>query len=654
MSEWALAAEVARSVFVGLLLLGPIGWALMWMARATPCEPGDLGTAVGVGYSITLPLMLAERALGAPVLILPFWCLCLVLLRRQWGRLLNRELLRCLVLPLALGLLVFAVNLGDIRFAEGGLSIRAGFDVSDRAVYAVVGEELLRALPPAMQHPLFSGAPFAYSLFPSALGGLFHLYAGADMLPTFLLSLPTFAFVLIGLCVQGFVSEMNVLSPMARWLTALLTVLGGDLSVLFDPRNATTLERTRHFLVFHSFSAECLYYNTWAFGFPLALVALTLAHRWRREGGLGLLLLAGLVTGHLWETKVFAFAPLLLGLVGVAVLERRGRALWLVVVSAAFALPWVSLTFMARGAEQGSPLFLSPLYPVRMSLALIPGLERLGQMAGGASPPLVRVPVLLGATLFFLVGGLGVRLVGLARITRECRLGASLHLHTVASVVAALTLSLLFVGTPVPTDGVQFVMLAQLLLWFYAGPVLADALSGPRLAGRLVALALIALAVANPVRYLARRAFPGSLVPDAAIADRLFVPLSRSTLAACRWLQRQTDVSGRLVLPLGGDPGDATGLKPLYVAALSERRLAVFATNLSIEPARAESLRRAAWVLFETQDAEEGQRALEALNARWVWQEEGRPLRFRSPRLASAFRSGGVTLFEFSSPAPMP
>jgi len=645
---------VAAGAFLSLLfvvgLLGVVGYALLQLLLGDSLEAADFGTALGVGYSVVLPLAAAERALGWHLLIVPAWLLSAWWLRRRWRAIATGELLRALVLPAALVLLSLVANAGDIRFGPGTIAFRAGFDVSDRAFYGLVGQELLRALPPSLEHPLFSGVSFTYSFFPALLGVLLHAYAGAELLTTFMVYLPAVSFALIGITVDSLLREMGEASSWCRGLTALLLVLGGDLSFLVVTRNPTALERTGHFLSFHSFAAESLYYNTWALALPLVFVALTLASRWLREGRWGHLVLAGLVTGELWETKVFALLPLLGGLLAVSLVERRRRPLLLALVTAAFAIPWMTLTLLTGGEGRGAPLRFSLLYPVRMSLALVEGLQDLaGYAIPGAMPWPVRFAALGMATLVFLVGSFGARLIGLPRLVAASRAEEGLHRYVAASVGIAVLSSLVLVGNPVPTDAAQFLILAQCLAWLYAGPRLAKLFGDRRAAIRTLALFLVAGAVVNPVRYVIRKASPGMLTPVSAVYDRLFVQLSPDATSACKWLEEHAQPHERLLLPLSGDPGDIGGLKPLYVALVSKRRLAAYSADFSIDPAVATARRGAAGVVFDTEDRSEGESALRALAVRWVWQEDMVPLRFHSSRLTRRFSSGSVTLYEFSS-----
>jgi uncharacterized membrane protein len=351
------------------------------------------------------------------------------------------------------------------------------------------------------------------------------------------------------------------------------------------------------------------------------------------------------VSGALWETKLFALVPLCLGAVLGALLLRSSRLLGLASAAVAGALPWILLTSLSGSSREGPPLVPSLFYPVRVALAVIFGpalpasLARDG-VSGAALLALATVP--------FLMGGLGVRLLGMPRLVERCR-SADRDLHVLLIAVSlglAACLGLLLVGNPVPTDGVQFLILPQLLAWLYAGPALAALLARAGLAARLGGVVLLALALAGPGRYVALKILPESFTGEGAM-DRRFQLLSGDARDACAWLANPKRAEGRVIVPLAGDPEDVGGLKPFYVAAVSGRRLVAVAGEFNLSPRLAEDRRQAVRALYDTESADEGERILESWRVRWVWEQRGSPLRFRSARLSRVFSSRDVTVYEF-------
>jgi hypothetical protein len=644
------------AVAVLVLTLAPPGYWLLLRLSGTPPRARDLALALALGFSTLLPLLWVERIAGAPVLVLPAVGLSVLALRREWRHWLRVPVGRLFVaMPLALALLAAWVDGGDVRWAAGGASIRMGFEVSDRAFYALVAQEVLRDPTPPLQNPVFAGASFAYSYFPALLGVLLHLYGGLDLLSVFQLHLPVVSFAFIALAVDRLLLEWGIVSRLARALTPLLCVLGGDLSFLFPPQGVTGGERSAHFIAFSSFSAESLYYNPWMIALPVVLATLVLAARFLREGGRGALALAAVCLAGLWQTKVFACLPLLLAGLAAGVFLRNRRLAALAGMACVLALPWAAMSLLGGDRTQPAPLRLEPLYPVGVSLSVHPSWAGLAALCGPGRSPLVRAPAAVFATLLVLCCGLGVRLLGGAVLARRARADATGFFAWYAlTVVTALALGFLTVGNPVPLDGAQFLILPQLLLWPLTGPWLARALrAGP--ARGAAAIALLAASCASPLLYVARKAWPEQLTRPGAI-DRLRVALSPDAVAAAGWLARQRDPArANLVADWRGRPGDPGGRAPLYLAAIAGKRLTAYAETFAVSEQAAAARRRHLAEVYATTDGARGEALLDALDADWVWADAVRPLRFSSPRLVLRAQSGDVRVLEFrGAPAARP
>lgn len=639
---------VALTVF--LLMLAPPGYWLLLRCVGTPPCARDLSLALALGFTALLPLFWVESTLGAPVLVLPAVALSIIALRREWRHWLEVPLGALFVaMPLALGLLAAWVDGGDVRWTAGGASVRMGFEVTDRAFYSLVAQEVQRDPLPPLQNPVFANASFAYSYFPALLGLLLHVYGGLDLLSVFQVHLPVVSFVFIGLAVDRLLLEWGIRSRLARVLTPLLCVLGGDLSFLFPAVGVTGGERSEHFIAFCSFASESLYYNPWMLTLPVVLATLVLAARWLREGGRGTLVVAALSLAALWQTKVFACLPLLLSALAAAALLRNRRLGALAVLACALVVPWAAASTIGVDREQPMPLRFEPLYPVGLSLSVHPSWAGLTALCATGRSPLVRVPAALLATVLVLVGGLGVRVVGGVLLARRARGDATgLFAWMGLTVVTGLCLGLLVVGNPVPIDGVQFFILPQLLLWTLTGPWLAGWLcaGGARLAAAVV---LLAASFASPLGYVAKKAWPERFTSPGSI-DRLRFALSPEAVTAARWLAGQR-AGPNLVADWRGRPADPGGRAPLYLAAVAGKRLAAYAETFAVSEQTAGLRRRQVAELYTTADAARGEALLEELEADWVWDDAARPLRFASPRLVLRVRSGDVRIHEFIGPA---
>lgn len=647
----APGALIALAVFG--LLLAPTGYWLIHRLDGTPPRARDLGLALGVGFAAVIPLLWLERVAGLPVLVLPATVASVVALRRQWRGFLAEPVgLPFLLLPLALAALAFWADAGDVRWSGGAASVRLGFEMADRAFYALVSQEVLRDPTPAMQNPLFAGVTFAYTYFPALAGLLLHLYGGLDLLSVFQVHLPVVSFAFIALAVDRALLEWGVTSIAARIVTPLLCVLGGDLSFLFPAEGVMGARRSAQFLAFCSYSAESLTYNPWMIAFPLVLVGLVLASRYLREGGRGRLLLAAWSVAALWQTKVFACVPLVLGLLAAAALLRRRRLVELAVATSVLALPWMVLSTIGGDGTGPRPLGLDLLYPVALSLSVHPKWRALSDLCASATNGFVRWPAIAVATAIFFACGLGVRLLGAGLLVRRVRRDETgLWTALALALAAALVLGVFVVGHPLALNGAQFLILPQLLLWMLVGPWLADALAAGT-ARRLLALVLLLVACVSPVRYLAFKAWPGRFAPRQV--DGLRSELPAGTVAAATWLAGQPASGANLLVDWRARAKDPGGRTALYVAVLSGRRLLAYDETHSVAETFADERRRQVAEIYDTADAARAEALLDALGVRWVWVDASHPLRFSSARLGLRLQGDGVAIHEYLGRAATP
>jgi hypothetical protein len=605
------------SLAIFALLLLPPGYAALRLAGSRTDGPAGLAVALALGWAIVLPVLLLETALSWRYLVLALAVLCFAWLRPGRAAAVQaRALLPDLALPLALGAIFYAANASDFLLGPGGASVRLGFDVADRLTYSLVADELLRSPPHRLENPLFAPLPMQYSLFPALAGLLLRGYAGAEGIAAFVWQLPAIGAVFVGVAVTGLLAEWGA-SRTARVVTTLLVALGGDLSFLTVTRNRTGLERSSHFFAFHSFSAEALLYNPWVWGLPLTLAALILAGRWLAGGRRRELVLQGLVLGALFQTKVFAFLALMAGSLLAALVLRSGRQAAVAAAGLLGGAPWLWLTVLSPSGRGAWPLAFEPLRPVRLSLDVNATLRSAASVFGDAGPL-----VLVLGTLIFLVGGLGVRLIGVPYLLRRARSDASgLHAFVGLTMATAACASLVLRGHPMGVDGIQFLMLTLYLSWLYAGPALLAWL--PR--GAWLVVPLTGLALVAPVSYLARKIAPARFTTVGSL-DRVRVTLRPDTLAACEWLRARSDPRDRVVLPLAGDPEDVGGVKPLLVAAVARRRVAAYGAPLGIPVERVAERREWTRRVYEETDAAVVQDALDRLGAQWIWEDAARPL----------------------------
>ncbi len=640
-----LSLAAAASVFAAILL--PPGYVLARLLRIDAEGLPRLVVAFGLGYSAVLTLLFALRGGAGPPVAVALAVASLVLLRPR-GAALRAGIARlapALVVPACLALLALAVNGRDLAYSGDGASLALGFDVSDRVFYAAVSQELERAGSGTIENPVFSGLPLQYAFFPCLSATLVHRLTGVALLPLWLVGLPALGLFLVALASQAVLEDWGVGPAWLRSASGALVVLGGDLSFLVAQPASAIPERFRHFFVFYPFSGECLYYNPWFLGVPLVLAAFVLARRFLALGTTGPALGAAFVIGTLWQTKAFAFLAIVAGSALYGLVTRRPRPLVLALLATLYAAPWAALALGSGSARGGAPLVPSFLYLVQAAVAGSPPLRSVALALGvDSDDPLARGAGIAAFTLLFLTGGLGLRLLGLSRLLREARRSASGVHGLVLATLAVLVAAGLFVeGRPTGVEGVQFLLLAQALLWLQAGPVIFE---GVQHGGVRAALALCAcvVAVLNPLAYAARKAAPAAFAPEGA-PDRLRYEASAGELAACRFLSAAGTPLDRVVVPLSA-PSDRYGARPLLVAVLADRRVVATANPFHVDVGTAASRAAAVSQLYRADSPASADAALDALAVRWVWVDDTAPLAAVPTRLVLRHREAGVSLFE--------
>jgi len=197
---WATAFETCAAGAVFFILTVPLGLLTLRPLRLDVSPLARLAMAIGVGLCLALPALVVELATGGPWLVLPLAIGSLLFLR-PGGSLLPplRSVAPELIAALFLGLVALLANQGDAVGDSSGLSVRVGFDISDRAFYGRVAQELERAPIWAVENPAFAPLPLQYSYLPSLAGVLLHRYAGVDALAAFGTALPAIGLTFTGI-----------------------------------------------------------------------------------------------------------------------------------------------------------------------------------------------------------------------------------------------------------------------------------------------------------------------------------------------------------------------------------------------------------------------------------------------------------------------
>jgi len=269
---------------------------------------------------------------------------------------------------------------------------------------------------------------------------------------------------------------------------------------------------------------------------PLLFVGLALLHDYQETGARGSLAAGAGALSFLFPVKMFLGAQVLaaLGLAALSTrLHRRALASFAALVLA--SSPFVVQTFLAA-AGSNTAISLRPLEIVRYSMEKLDWPAAVEALAGVGSfaAPQRSFFLAAAATLLWLVGFLGLRLLGLGEVTRDLFSRSLLPSAMAWLAVIGFPLSLLLRIAPAEAQGLSrlealndagwFATVSGIVLWFPT----ARALSG-RSTG-VAALAVLALALPSTVQHFFQAASLGadrigrSRVEAAIEAERVSSP----------------------------------------------------------------------------------------------------------------------------------
>ncbi len=271
---------------------------------------------------------------------------------------------------------------------------------------------------------------------------------------------------------------------------------------------------------------------------PLFFVGLALLHDYQETGARGRLAAAVFSLSFLFLVKMFLGAQVLAAL-GLAALSMRGERRSLTSFAVLFfaSFPWVLHTFIAATGSN-TAVSVRPLELVRYSMEKLSFPRAVDSLAdvGNFGWPQEGWLVVLGATLLWTGGFLGLRLLGLAGVFRDLSSRTFLPSFIAWFAVIGFPLSLLLRIAPAEAQGLSrlealndagwFAAASGIVLWFPT----ARALSG-RTTG-VAALAVLSLALPSTVQHFFHAASLGydrigrARVEAAAEAKRLSTPES--------------------------------------------------------------------------------------------------------------------------------
>ncbi len=271
---------------------------------------------------------------------------------------------------------------------------------------------------------------------------------------------------------------------------------------------------------------------------PLLFTGLALLHDYQETGSRGALSAGAFAFAFLFLVKMFLGFQALAALFLAALFTRGDRRAWSAFTATALASSGVVLETLLAAAGSNTAVGLRPLEIVRYSmekLSFQPAVDALAKF-GELSSPRAGFLLVFGATLLWLAGFLGLRLLGLKTVFHD--LASRTFLVSVVAWfgVIGFPLSLLLRIAPAEAQGLSrlealndagwFAAASGILLWFPT----ARALSGLRPLAAWLAVVLLALpSTAQHFLHAASLGvdrISGSRVEAAREAERLSPPPS--------------------------------------------------------------------------------------------------------------------------------
>lgn len=255
---------------------------------------------------------------------------------------------------------------------------------------------------------------------------------------------------------------------------------------------------------------------------PVLFVGLALFDDYMRSRGRGALVGSVLCFAFVLVVKMFLGVQLLAAMGVAAVLGPRDRKLRTAFLATSLAsVPFLAHTFSAAEGSN-TRVGLRPLEIVRYSMEKLDWASAIDTLAavGRFEAPAVAWVLAIGVTLFWLVGFLGLRLVGLRRWARDLSPSAPPLRRTMAWLVAiGFPVALVFRIAPAEAEGLSRLEAQNDVVWFAAasGTFLWFWVAGA-LRGRAGLAVGILLALPAAVQHFV---YAAALEPDRIALERL-------------------------------------------------------------------------------------------------------------------------------------
>lgn len=529
--------------------------------------------------------------------------------------------------------------------------------------HIAVMEEVRKSFPP--QNPLYAGEGiYNYHYFVDLIMGEFvRLFPFISSLDFYFRFFPVLLSVLIGTGSYAFVKRWQGRESMALWAMFFTQLVGsfgfvvtylkrGEFfageTVFWASQNNTILGNPPHAIAF-----------TFMITFFIAFYHYLKQHNYF---WLGLcFVIAALLSGF----KVSAGFVLLAGLgaaVGADFLFNRRYKMLLLFIPLALT-NYITFKALTRGGE--SFLIFEPWWFVRTMVVAGNRLDwidlehrRQFYLELGGFRGYARVLQFeLTAFLIFLVGNLGMRVIGFYQIIREFFTKkfykSPLEVMLVGALIAAFLMPMLFIQKGISYNNIQFIQYFFLIVGFYAAVTTVKLIdiTRPKIGKIVIALFIIMLGVPTAV---------GNLNEFYGPKSSPLAKVSKEELQALDWMKRNTNqFSVVMVMPFDKYLRDKYDYQPrpifawystAYVSAIGSRR-----TYLSSEEqvditgyplhSRLDPLKQ----FFEEQDPEWNKQFLKDNNIDYIYiakDEIKKPLDLQANGLQKAFENNDVEILK--------
>lgn len=478
-------------------------------------ERAAIGCAIGLALASFLLCLLtiAHAARAFPPIAFAATAFMLV----RWCRL--RRLApsaRCdAALCASVAIVVFTIaawtSAGRIKTTGETVSIYGDYETFDLTYYAAIASELAHTTTIPPLSPFYAGHRIIYSYFSLIFLAAVHRVSGVSLLQAFLAYGWPFYTGVAAAAVFALCRRLG--SAVFATVTSLLVFTGSSLAYIawwwspdivhYDPLIWSSL--------FLAPPGEWVYFNPWAPALAATaagLYALTFLGepRWTWWATI-----AGFCFGALFMFKSFS-SP-----VTIAALAATVAVLWLrrdptaprvaAVLGAALAwsAPWLVVILPYNQAEnRGAQVTVEYFWLVRRMLLKAdwtPAIE--GVLQRWLRLPANAYAILTVATIAFLIGGMGPRLLGLAPWWRAAIGRADMRGWTPVAWIAVIGVGLSFVITIAPfPNAIQTYMFALFMMWPFAVHAVWPP-AAPTTTGRWAAtMLLVCLSVPSTLHYV--------------------------------------------------------------------------------------------------------------------------------------------------------